>query len=471
MTAATETTFLESVNKMFDRAASSLDLPPGLAERIKACDAVVQVNFPVEIQGRVQVITGWRAIHSQHNLPAKGGIRFSPTSDAKAVEALAALMTYKCAIVNVPFGGGKGAVDIDPREYTEEERERITRRFASELIKRGSLGPSIDVPGPDVGSTAQEMAWIADTYRQHHPEDLNALACTTGKPVTDGGIVGRTEATGRGVTYALREFFRHPEDVKRAGLSGTLAGKRIVIQGIGNVGYHAAKFLSEEDGAKIIAIIEKDGALLCDDGLPVEEIAQYMREHNTIEGFPGYEFVSDGLSILEHECDILIPAALEAQITSKNAPNIQAKLIIEAANGPTTYEADEILRERGITIIPDAYANAGGVTVSYFEWVQNLSHLRFGRLERRLDETRGSQIVEAIEKATGTIVPQQLKDQLTQGADELALVRSGLDDTMRQAYNEIREIYLNRPNVPDLRTAAYMLAIERIAQSHQTMGL
>jgi len=315
------------------------------------------------------------------------------------------------------------------------------------------------------------MAWIADTYKQHHPHDINAIACVTGKPVTQGGIVGRVEATGRGVQYALREFFRHPEDVAMAGMTGGLAGKRIIIQGIGNVGYHASKFLQEEDDVKIIAIVERDGALYSEEGLSVERVAQYMRENGGVKGYPDAQYIENGISLLEEECDILIPAALEGQITSANAPRIKARLIIEAANGPTTYEADEILRNRGVVIIPDAYANAGGVTVSYFEWIKNLSHIRFGRLERRLDEMRGAQIIEAIESTVGNQVPQNLREKLTRGANELDLVRSGLDDTMRLAYNEIREIFHSRDEVPDLRTAAYMLAIEKIARSYREMGI
>lgn len=471
MAIGTDTSFLESVNRMFDRAASLIDLPPGLAEHIKQCDSVFQVKFPVELRGRIEVITGWRATHSEHRLPAKGGIRYTLAATQSDVEALAALMSYKCAIVDVPFGGSKGAVCIDPREYTVDELEQITRRFARELIKKGYISPSENVPGPDLGTTSREMAWIADTYKQHYPNDINAIACVTGKPVTQGGIVGRVEATGRGVTYALREFFRHPEDVAMAGLKGGLAGKRIIIQGIGNVGYHASKFLSEEDDAKIVAIIEKDGALISEEGLLVEEVAQYMWEHGTIVGYPGAQFVSDGRKVLEEECDILIPAAMEGQITSENAPRIKAKMIVEAANGPITYEADQHLRERGVVIIPDAYANAGGVTVSYFEWIKNLQHIRFGRLERRLDEMRGAQIVEAIEATVGKPVPQDLKARLSRGADELDLVRSGLDDTMRLAYNEIREIFHRRKDVPDLRTAAYILAIEKIARSYKEMGI
>jgi len=471
MATARNTSFLDSVNLMFDRAAALLDLPPGLAEHIKQCNSVFQVRFPVKLRGEYRVLTGWRATHSEHRLPAKGGIRYSSRVTQADIEAMAALMTYKCAIVDVPFGGAKGGLCIDPKEYTEEELELITRRFARELAAKGYISPSQNVPAPDLGTGPREMVWVADTYKTLFPHDINAIACVTGKPVSQGGIRGRVEATGRGVEYAIREFFRHPEDVKRAGLSGGLEGKRVVVQGFGNVGYHVAKFLAEEDGAKVIAIIEKDGALVNERGLVVEHVAEHIRDVGSMRDFPDATFVENGKRLLEAECDVLIPAAVEGQITLENAPRIKARLIVEAANGPVTYEADNLLRERGITIIPDAYANAGGVTVSYFEWIKNLSHIRFGRLERRLEEIRGEQVIKAIEATVGRPVPEHLRASLTRGADELDLVRSGLDDTMRLAYNEIRAIYLSRGDVPDLRTAAYVLAIDKIARSYMETGL
>ena len=466
-----EHSFKESVDLMFDRAANTLDLPPGLPEQIKANNNVYMVRFFVRFRDSYRVFTGWRAVHSEHRLPVKGGIRFAPTVDQDDVEALAALMSYKCAIVDVPFGGSKGGLTIDPREYNEFELERITRRFAQELIKKGYINPALNVPAPDMGTGAREMAWIADTYRNLHPEDINTIACVTGKPETQGGIRGRTEATGRGVQYALQEYFRHPEDVARAGLKGDLAGKRIVIQGLGKVGYHAAKYLAEEDMVHIVGIIERDGALVSEAGLPVEAVSAYIHEHGGVKGFPDTTYVENGRSVLEAECDILIPAALEGQITLENAPRIQAPIIAEAANGPLTYAADSYLSQRGKVIIPDAFLNAGGVTVSYFEWIKNLSHIRFGRLDRRQEEVRGQQIIAALEEMVGTPVPDALRAQLAYGSSELDLVRSGLDDTMRTAYQQIREIFLTRDNVPDLRTAAFALAIEKIARAYLEMGL
>lgn len=464
-------TFRQSVDHMVDRALALMDLDPGIANAIKCCTSVLQVTFPVEIRNKIEVFTGWRAVHSIHRLPAKGGLRYSETVDQQEVEALAALMTYKCAIVDVPFGGSKGGLYINPDNYSRDELKLITRRFARELAAAGFLNPSTNVPAPDVGTGQREMAWIADTYKHLYPEDINALACVTGKPVAHGGVNGRTEATGRGVQFALQEFFRHKEEVNATGLSDDLEGKRIVIQGLGNVGYHAAKFLSEEDGAKIITIIERDGAIYNPDGIHVEEAYYYRNTHGGLKGFAGGEFIEDGPSALELECDILIPAAIEGVITEDNAPNIRAKLIAEAANGPITFEGDRILRSRGITILPDAYVNAGGVVVSYFEWIRNLSHMRFGRIERRLDEARGRNVIRALEETSGKKVPEWIGNSLAHGADELDLVRSGLDDSMRQAMQEIIDVRSRKPEIEDYRTAAYVIALQKLARSYLDIGV
>jgi len=466
-----ETSFKASVDLMFDRAAATLDLPPGLADQIKANNNVYMVQFFVKFRDGYRIFKGWRAVHSEHRLPVKGGIRFAPSVNQDDVEALAALMSYKCAIVDVPFGGSKGGLCIDPRDYNEFELERITRRFAHELIKKGYIDPALNVPAPDMGTGAREMAWIVDTYRNLHPEDINAIACVTGKPETQGGIKGRVEATGRGVQYGIQEFFRHPEDVKKAGLTGGLAGKTAVVQGLGNVGYHAAKFLQEQDNVKIIGILERDGALVSQSGLNVEAVSQYIRENKGVKGYPDAEYVENGISVLEADCDILIPAAMEGQITLENAPRIKAKLIAEAANGPVTFEADDYLREHGKMIIPDAFLNAGGVTVSYFEWIKNLSHIRFGRLDRRHEAHKGEQVISAIEEMVGKPVPEHVRNKLTYGSNELDLVRSGLEDTMRVSYQNISKIYNSRDNVPDLRTAAFVIAIEKIAMAYKEMGL
>lgn len=466
-----EPSFRESVDYMVDRAMMAMGLEQETANAIKACNAVIQVKFPVKIRGKIEVFTGWRATHSVHRLPAKGGIRYASYANQDEVEALAALMTYKCAIVDVPFGGSKGALMIDPSLYDRDELEKITRRFTIELVRKGFLSPATNVPAPDVGTGQREMAWMADTYKNLHPDDINYIACVTGKPVHHGGIQGRVEATGRGVQYAIKEFFRHPDDVKAANMTGGLEGKTCIIQGLGNVGYHAAKFLSEENGVKIIAVIEKDGALINDNGIDIEGLHHHINEHHSIKGYPGAVMQEDGHKVMEKPCDILIPAALENQITLANAERIQAKLIVEAANGPITYGADEVLNKKGCIIIPDAYANAGGVTVSYFEWIRNISHIRFGRMQRRHDELRSRQVTSMLEEMTGREVSEQLRETVTRGADELDLVRSGLDDTMRLAYQEIRNARENNPNVHDLRTAAYVVSITKIARSYNDIGV
>lgn len=464
--------FSQNVNKMVDNALAHIQLPPGLAEQIKACQMVLQVQFPVRLSdGKYHIFKGWRAVHSVHRLPVKGGIRYSPHVHQDEVEALASLMTYKCAIVDVPYGGSKGGLLMDPREHTVDELEIITRRFARELIERGFISPGGNVPAPDMGTSSREMAWIADVYRTQNHHDIDHLACVTGKPVTAGGIRGRVEATGRGVQYVIREFFRHPEDMKLAGLSGSLEGKRIIIQGLGNVGYHAAKFLSEEDGVKIIAVIERDGAIINPEGLSVESVRTHLDEYGGVKEFPNATYEPNGNLCLEMECDILIPAALERQITTKNADKIQAPLIVEAANGPITFDADQMLNARGVMVLPDVYVNAGGVVVSYFEWIKNLSHIRFGRMDRRLDEMRGDRIVRALETMTGKEVPADIREELGTGADELALVRSGLDDTMRLAYQEVSEVYHSRDEITDFRTAAFVVALQKITRTYMEMGI
>ncbi|MBM2291817.1 Glu/Leu/Phe/Val dehydrogenase [Sulfitobacter pseudonitzschiae] len=471
-----EPSFRESVDLMFNRAVALMDLPPGLEEKIRVCNATYTVRFGVRLRGKIQTFTGYRSVHSEHMEPVKGGIRYSLGVNQNEVEALAALMTYKCALVEAPFGGSKGGLCIDPREYEEHELELITRRFAYELAKRDLIHPSQNVPAPDMGTGEREMAWIADQYARMNTTDINSKACVTGKPINAGGIQGRVEATGRGVQYALQEFFRHPQDVAKANLTGSLNGKRVVVQGLGNVGYHAAKFLSEEDGALITGIIERDGALVDAKGIDVEAVSRWIRDHGGVKGYPNAAYVEDGASVLEAECDILIPAALEGVINLSNANRVQAPLIIEAANGPVTAGADEILRDKGCVIIPDMYANAGGVTVSYFEWVKNLSHIRFGRMGRRQEEARHLLIVEELErlskdKELGWTLSPDFKDKYLKGAGELELVRSGLEDTMRTAYQSMAEVWRSRDDVKDLRTAAYLVSIGRVASSYRAKGL
>jgi len=462
--------FRQSVDRMVDHAIEIMELEEGMGDALKKCRTVLQVSFPVKINGKPEMFTGWRAVHSDHRLPSKGGIRFALNVDQPEVEALAALMTYKCAIVDVPFGGSKGGLIIDPRQYDRDHMEAITRRFARELINKGYLSPAKNVPAPDMGTGPREMGWMVDTYRQIFPDDINYMGCITGKPVEHGGVRGRNEATGRGVQYALREYFRHPRDVKEAGLKGELGGKRVIVQGLGNVGYHAAHFLATEDDASVTAVIERDGAVINESGLDIEALRRHIDETGGVRDFPGATYEEDGSRVLELDCDILIPAALEGVIHEGNADRIKANVIAEAANGPITYEADQVLQKKGVQIIPDAYCNAGGVIVSYFEWIRNLAHVRFGRMEKRFHEAKGDHIISAIELASNTQVPEWVRAEIARGADEFDLVRSGLDDSMRLAFQEIQETRRNNDKIKDMRMAAYVVAIEKISRSYRDIG-
>ncbi|MFT5136068.1 MAG: glutamate dehydrogenase (NAD(P)+) [Arenicella sp.] len=462
-------TFLQSVEKTFDQAAELVGINPGLRHKIKVANSTYTVRFGVRLRGELFTFTGYRSVHSEHMEPVKGGIRYSPYADQDEVEALAALMTYKCALVEAPFGGSKGALVIDPNEWEVDELEKITRRFTQELAKRHLISQAQNVPAPDMGTGEREMAWMADEFKRLNPDDLNPWACVTGKPVNKGGIRGRVEATGRGVQYGLQEFFRHPRDVEIAKMSGTLEGKNIIVQGLGNVGYHAAKFLSEEDKSIITCVIERDGAVVDSSGINIEELKAHITVNGGVKGYPGY--TEDSAACLALDCDIMIPAAMEGVITKHNADQVKARLIIEAANGPITFTADEMLRDRGCVIIPDLYANAGGVTVSYFEWVKNIGHIRFGRLQRRQEERKTNMMVKAIEEMVGKPFPVDVLEEIVAGATELDLVRSGLDDTMRQGYQVISEKWHSDDRIPDLRIAAMMISLERIVDSYKSLGI
>lgn len=470
LTEQREHSFFNDVLKYFDRAAEYLNHPSGVLEQIKFCNSVYRMRFPVKVDGKIEVIEAYRAEHSHHKLPTKGGIRYSIHVNQDEVMALAALMTYKCAIVDVPFGGAKGGIKISPRKSSPEFLEAVTRRYTAELIKKNFIGPGIDVPAPDYGSGAREMAWIADTYSAFYPTELNAIACVTGKPLSHGGIQGRTEATGLGVYYGLKEAFSIKEDVKKWGLSLGLEGKTVVVQGLGNVGYYAAKFMHEA-GAKIIAIAEFDCTLYNPKGIDPDQLLKYKQESGGTVNYPGAKTLQPNTAALEIECDILIPAALENQIHSGNAKNVKAKVIAEAANGPVTPEAEKVLLKKGVYIIPDIYLNAGGVTVSYFEWLKNLSHVRFGRMEKRYEAQMNSNILAAIEKTSGTRVTQIQKNLIQRGADERDLVYSGLEETMINAYQSIRNRYISTKGMPDLRTATFATAIDKVAISYQNLGI
>jgi glutamate dehydrogenase (NAD(P)+) len=461
--------FLRDVHAYFDKAAAFTTHSQGTLEQIKVCNGVYKFHFPVEINGTVQVIEGIRAQHSHHKSPTKGGIRYSEMVDEKEVEALATLMTFKCAVVDVPFGGAKGGIKINPSKFSEKELEKITRRYTTELIKRNMIGPGVDVPAPDYGSGSREMAWIADTYATFRFDDINALGCVTGKPLGQGGIQGRTEATGMGLFFGVREALNNVEDMKRMKMKPGIAGKKIILQGLGNVGFFSGKFCME-GGAIIVGIAEREGGIYNPKGLDVEKVFKHRKETGSILNFPGAKSIKKSAEVLEMECDVLIPAALENQINGSNAKRIKAKIIAEGANGPVTKEAEDILNKRGIMVIPDLYLNAGGVTVSYFEWLKNLSHVRFGRMEKRFQEIQTARLVDAVEKVTKKKLDKTQRNLIIHGADERDLVSSGLEETMIAAYNEIRNIRVSNPKIHDLRTAAFVSGINKLAASYNTLG-
>lgn len=463
--------FFDSVIKSFDKASKFTKWESGILEQIKACNSVYRMKFPIRRDdGSIEVIEAYRAQHSHHKTPCKGGIRFSEEVNQDEVMALAALMTYKCAIVNVPFGGAKGGIKINPRDYSAFELQKITRRYTSELVKKNFIGPGTDVPAPDYGTGEREMAWILDTYTTMRPGEVDGMGCVTGKPVTQGGVRGRKEATGLGVFYGVREVCSMPEVMDKLGLPTGIKGKRIIVQGLGNVGYHTAKFFREH-GAKVIAIAEFEGAIFNEDGLNEEEVFQYRKQNKSILNFPGAENIENSGDALELECDILIPAALENVINATNADRIKAKIIAEAANGPLSPEADEVFIEKGILVIPDMYLNAGGVTVSYFEWLKNLSHVRYGRMEKRFTENLNKHILGQMEELTGKHVNAAEKVLIEHGPDEVDLVYSGLEQTMIEATREIINCWHSNSNIQNMRTAAYVVAIDKVGTSYGELGI
>lgn len=470
MDTQSQSSFFDNVSIYFDQASSFTQYPKGLLDQIKVCNSVYSFKFPVRTSSGYEVISGWRAQHSHHKLPVKGGIRYSDDANEDEVKALAALMTYKCAVMDVPFGGAKGAVKINPKNYTVEELEQITRRYTSELIKKNFIGPGVDVPAPDYGTGQREMSWIVDTYSAFHPGQIDALACVTGKPVSQGGVRGRLEATGRGVFFGLREVCSHSDDMREVGLEKGLEGKRIVVQGLGNVGYNAARFC-QQGGGIIIAIAEYEGAIYNANGLDLEAVMKHRKEAGSLLNFPGATNLNSREEALELECDILIPAALENQITEENAGRVRAKILAEAANGPTTAAAAEILRSKGVLIIPDIYLNAGGVTVSYFEWLKNLSHVRFGRMGKRFEQTSFENLLRVVEESTDRRLSDAERKGVARGADEIDLVNSGLEESMAIAYNQIREIWKSDSRIPSLRTAAFISAINKIAVCYAELGI
>jgi glutamate dehydrogenase (NAD(P)+) len=449
-----------TVSRQFDKAAATLEYPEYLLRQIKVCNNIYEFHFPVRVGKRLEMVTGWRAEHSHHRKPLKGGIRYAEHVDADEVKALASLMTFKCALVNVPFGGSKGAVRINPYVTPPEVLERITRRYTAELCWKGFIGPGINVPAPDMGTGEREMAWIADTYDGLNHGGIDNFACVTGKPISQGGISGRTEATGRGVVYGVRQALSYAEDARRIGLTPGLEGKSIVIQGYGNVGSHAARIFANEEGARIVAIGEWNGWLHNPDGIDLAALDAWRAENGSMLKFPGAKTYTDTpAQVLEVECDVLVPAALQDQITLANVDRLNCKMVAEAANGPTTPDAEEVLLERNVLVVPDIYLNAGGVTVSYFEWAKNIGHIRFGRMGKRLEAAKEQRMINAIERTTGAVFSEEDRKHFGRGADEIDIVRSGLEGTMIDAYHEVRTAFLRKKQIKDLRTAALAVAI------------
>ncbi|HNF72456.1 MAG TPA: Glu/Leu/Phe/Val dehydrogenase, partial [Chitinophagaceae bacterium] len=442
----------------------------GILDQIKACNSVYSMKFPVKIGDKVEVIEAYRVQHSHHKLPVKGGIRFSMDVNQDEVMALAALMTYKCAIVNVPFGGAKGGIKINPKALSAYDLEKITRRYTAELVKKNFIGPGIDVPAPDYGTGPREMSWIVDTYSSLRPGEIDAAGCVTGKPVTQGGVRGRTEATGLGVFYGVREMCNDTEMMKKLGMTVGVQDKTVVVQGLGNVGYHAAKYF-QEGGSTIVGIAEYEGAISNPKGLDLEAVMAHRKKTGSILNFPGAKNHKKSSEALELACDILIPAALENVINGDNAPRVKAKIVAEAANGPLTPDADAILNKKGTVVIPDMYINAGGVTVSYFEWLKNLSHVRYGRMEKRFSENMNSNILSSIESLTGKKVSKAERSIILHGPDEVDLVHSGLEDTMMGSYHEIRDIWMKNKKISDMRTAAFVNSINKVGVSYMELGI
>jgi len=473
------TNFFGDVCNNFDHAAQFTHHDAGLLDQIKSCNSVYRFRFPIRRGNGFEVIDAWRVEHSQHQSPTKGGIRYSEMVNEDEVMALAALMTYKCAIVNVPFGGAKGGIKINPKNYTLQELENITRRYTVELAKKNFIGPSIDVPAPDYGSGEREMSWIADTYATMNPGQLDAMGCVTGKPIALQGIAGRKEATGRGVALAVRECVSVGEDMQKIGLQPGISGKKVIVQGLGNVGYHSAKFLAEF-GALIVGLCEFEGAIYNADGLDIDAVFQHRKSTGSILGYPGakQEF-KHSLEGLEQPCDILVPAALENQITVANIKNIKAKIIAEGANGPTSPEAEAIFYQNGGIIIPDMYCNAGDTFYHihhiqvhiFFEWLKNLSHVAFGRMNRRFEENMNLNMVNMVEGITGVALTPMQRSTIIKGASELELVNSGLEDTMIRSYHEIRETFKHNEKIDTLRTSAFVCAINKVAVSYQNLGV
>jgi glutamate dehydrogenase (NAD(P)+) len=461
--------FLENTEKYFNQACQHIKGKDDLLSFIRAPKVSVEFNFPlVRDNGQIEVMKAFRVQHSQHNLPTKGGTRYSKETDLQETKALATLMTFKLSVHRIPFGGAKGGMKIDPSKYSLHELARATRRYTIEMAKKNMIGSGIDVPGPDMGTDHKTMNWMKDTINTYYGErDLFSSGCVTGKSLEHGGIDGRTESTGLGVFYGIRETFDSDEICEKIQCFKGLKGKSYIVQGYGNVGYHAAKFLKKA-GAKLIGVAEYNSSVYDENGIDPKELLEYKNQNKTLKGFPKAKSWSidelDPLKVLENECDILIPAAVEKSINLGNAEKVKCKVIAEAANGPTTFEANRILNQRGILVLPDLVLNAGGVTVSYFEWLKNIDHKEMGLLYRRYERQSKQAMLkmfnpEASENELGSL----------DGATEKQIVYSGLEEIMCTTVKGMFKL-ATEENL-SMREAAYKIAIERVVKIYETSGI